>query len=145
MIFSKPSVPALIALVLLVWACSVRAELAVIVNPQSGVDQLGRSQVINIFLASNREFPNGEPAVPIDLSPGSPENARFYRALVNRNTQQMSAYWARLVFSGKASPPLRANSWKEVIQAVATNRNAIGYVESEHVDPARVRVVFVIP
>ena len=145
MIFSKPSVPALIALVLLVWACSVRAELAVIVNPQSGVDQLGRSQVINIFLASNREFPNGEPAVPIDLSPGSPENARFYRALVNRNTQQMSAYWSRLVFSGKASPPLRANSWKEVIQAVATNRNASGYVESEHVGPARVRVVFVIP
>ena len=145
MIFSKPSVPALIALVLLVLACSARAELAVIVNPQSGVDQLGRSQVINIFLASSREFPNGDPAVPIDLPPGSPENAQFYRALVNRDPEQMSAYWSRLVFSGKASPPLRANSWKEVIQAVATNRSAIGYVESEHVDPARVRVVFVIP
>jgi ABC-type phosphate transport system substrate-binding protein len=144
-ILSKPGVSALVLLALLALACSAHAELAVIVNPRSGVEQLSRSQVINIFLASNREFPGGEPAVPIDLPPGTPENVQFYRALVNRAPEQMSAYWSRLVFSGKASPPLKAGGWKEVIQAVAANPRAIGYVDAEHVDPARVKAVLVLP
>lgn len=50
-----------------------RAELVVIVNPQSGVDQLTRSQVINIFLGNHREFPNGLRARPFDLPTGNPD------------------------------------------------------------------------
>jgi len=136
---------ALVFWVLLALASLAHADLVVIVNPQSGVDHLSKSQVINIFLANSREYPNGLATHPIDLAPDSPENDRFYPVLINRNPVQMKAYWSRLVFSGQAFPPLTAKSWQEVVRMVATNRNAIGYVEAEHADPAQVKVAFILP
>ena len=121
------------------------AELVVIVNPQSGVDQLTRSQVINIFLGNHREFPNGLRARPFDLPTGNPDKELFYRGLVNRDLNQMAAYWSRLVFAGSTSPPVQAGDTQEVIQAVATSRNAIGYVDRRHVEAGRVRIVLTLP
>ena len=40
---------------------------------------------------------------------------------------------------------MKAGGWKEVIQAVAANPRAIGYVDAEHVDPARVKAVLMLP
>ncbi|MDR1708844.1 MAG: hypothetical protein LBS70_03905, partial [Candidatus Accumulibacter sp.] len=120
--------PVLLALLLLCGG-GARAGMAVIVNPANQIDRLSKSQVINIFLANSREFPNSVAVSPIDLGADSPENARFYRALVNRGPEQMQAYWSRLVFSGKATPPAKAASWQDVIQAVAANPHAIGYVD----------------
>lgn len=119
------------------------AELAVIVNPQSGVEQLTKSQVINIFLGSHRELPSGLPARPIDLPANLPEKTQFYRSLVNKDLDQMAAYWSRLVFAGSTLPPVQANTQQDVIQYVAANRGAVGYVERKSVD-ARVRVVLVL-
>jgi ABC-type phosphate transport system substrate-binding protein len=144
-VISHKSLRALVFLALLASACLAHAGLVVIVNPQSGVDRLSKSQVINIFLANSREYPNGLPTQPIDLASDLLENEQFYRGLINRNPIQMKAYWSRLVFSGQASPPVKANNWQEVLRMVATNRNAIGYVEAEHADPAQVKVVFILP
>lgn len=124
---------------------AARGELVVIVNPQSGVDVLTRAEVINIFLGNHREFPNGLRARPFDLPASDPGKESFYRLLVNRDLNQMAAYWSRLVFAGNTSPPAQAGDTQEVIQTVATNRNAIGYVERRHADPGRVRIVFALP
>jgi ABC-type phosphate transport system substrate-binding protein len=123
-----------------------RGELVVIVNPQSGVDQLTRSQVINIFLGNHREFPNGLRARPFDLPTGEPDKELFYRSLVNKDLNQMTAYWSRLVFAGKTSPPQQAGDSREVTQVVATSRDAIGYVERQSiVDPGSIRIVYTLP
>ncbi len=135
---------AILSIGLLCMTTQVRAQLAVIVNPQSGVEQLSKAQVVNIFLGSHREFPTGIAAKPIDLGATAPEKAQFYRALVNRDLDQMAAYWSRLVFSGSTVPPVQANSWQDVLQMVANNRAAIGYVDVKYVDPARVKVVFTV-
>jgi ABC-type phosphate transport system substrate-binding protein len=121
-----------------------QADLVVIANPQSGVDQLTRSQVINIFLGSHREFPNGLPAKPIDLPVAAPEKAAFYQGLVNKDLDQMAAYWSRLVFAGNTSPPTQANNLQSAVQTVASTRGAIAYVDRRDVDPLRVKVVFTV-
>jgi ABC-type phosphate transport system substrate-binding protein len=111
-------------------------ELVVIVNPQSGVEQLTHSQIVNIFMGSHREFPNGLRARPFDLPADDPDKERFYLALVNRNLNQMAAYWSRLVFVGNTAPPIQARDSREVIQAVAAHHDAVGYVERRNVDSA---------
>ncbi|MDR2450951.1 MAG: hypothetical protein LBE85_04090 [Candidatus Accumulibacter sp.] len=111
-----------------------RSELVVIANPQSGVDQLTRSQIVNIFMGNHREFPNGLRARPLDLPADDPDKERFYHILVNKNLSQMAAYWSRLVFAGNTVPPTQARDPQEVIRTVAGNRNAIGYVKRENVD-----------
>jgi ABC-type phosphate transport system substrate-binding protein len=113
-----------------------RGELVVIANPQNGVDQLTRSQIVNIFMGNHREFPNGLRARPFDLPADNPGKERFYHSLVNKDLNQMAAYWSRLVFAGSTTPPVQAKDPHEVIQVVAGNRNAIGYVERESVNSA---------
>ena len=88
------------------------AELVVIVNPQNGVEQLSKTQITNIFLGNHREFPDGMPAKPVDLPVAAPEKALFYRALVNKDLDQMAAYWSRLVFAGNTSPRHRRRRFR---------------------------------
>lgn len=123
-------------------ACTAPAaaeDLVVIVNPAAHVAHMTRSQVIDIFMGRLRQLPTGAPALPIDLSGGA-ARAQFYRRLVHWSLAQVSSYWARLVFSGQASPPFRVQSARAAVQLVADNPNAIAYVPRTAISP-RVRIV----
>ena len=122
----------------------VHAELVVVVNAQSTVEQLTRAQVVNIFLGHNRELPNGVPASPVDLPFGLTEKAAFYQQLVNRDLDQIAAYWSRLVFAGSSSPPVQASSVADALQYVANHKGGIAYLDRRNVD-ARVKVVLSLP
>jgi ABC-type phosphate transport system substrate-binding protein len=115
-------------------------NLVIIVNPTSGIEQLTRNQTIDIFLGRNRKLPSGAVAIPIDLRSDTPERKQFYLLLVGKDFAQMSSYWARLVFSGQASPPFPVSDARTALDLVATNPNAIAYLDSTTVDK-RVRVV----
>lgn len=133
----------LLRIALLTTPLGASAELVVVVNPQSGVESLTRTQVVNIFLGHHRELPNGKAASPVDLPANSPEKAQFYRLLVNKDLDQMAAYWSRLVFAGSTAPPHQAATVLEAIQYVAENRGAVGYMDRRNVD-SRVRVVLIL-
>jgi ABC-type phosphate transport system substrate-binding protein len=119
------------------------AELVLVVNPQSGVDQLTKSQAINIFLGRHRELPTGAAAVPIDLPAANPEKALFYQWLVQKDLNQMAAYWSRFVFAGSTAPPIQGASTQDVLQFVSNNRGAVAYLDRKSVD-ARVKVVLTL-
>jgi hypothetical protein len=53
-------------------------DLVVVVNPNSGIEQLTRNQIIDIFLGRYRKLPSGAVAIPIDLRVGTPERKEFY-------------------------------------------------------------------
>jgi ABC-type phosphate transport system substrate-binding protein len=129
-----------IILILILAAFAIRTATAseptsivVIVNPTSGVDQLTRSEVIDIFLGRYRKLPSGRAALPIDVAESSSERARFYQMLVKKSPADMSSYWARLVFSGQTSPPFQVLDSKTAIELVQNNPNAIAYVDSASV------------
>jgi len=115
-------------------------NLVIIVNPASGIEHLTRSQIVDIFLGRNRKLPSGAVAIPIDLRSGDPERKEFYLLLVGKDLAQMSSYWARLVFSGQAAPPFPVPDVRTALDLVATNPNAIAYLDRTAVDN-RVKVV----
>ena len=53
---------------------------------------------------------------------------------------EINAYWSRLVFSGKTTPPRQAASSQEVLDWLSTHKGAIGYIERSRLD-ARFRPV----
>ncbi|WP_110667298.1 hypothetical protein [Salinicola halophilus] len=108
-------------------ALPVSADIAVVVSPDSGVTTLTRSEAINIFMGRYRKLPNGDLALPIDQST---LKARFYRALVDKDLAEINSYWARLVFSGEASPPQQSDSAADVRQLITHNANALSYIDS---------------
>lgn len=113
--------------------------LVVIVNPSMGVQHLSRREALDIFLGRYRTFPSGASALPIDLDINSQERRQFYLLLAHKDSSDMGSYWARLTFSGKISPPFAVTDAHMAIDIVATNPNAIAYVDRSAVDD-RVRI-----
>ena len=117
---------------LLLPAPAAQADVAVIVNAKNTVAATAPREVQDIFLGRVRTFPDGRFAVAIDQS--SPLRAEFYQALTARPVEQINAYWARLLFTGQASPPMRLPDDDAVLKAVRENEGAIGYVDPVRVD-----------
>lgn len=105
--------------------------LVIIANPQSDLVRLTRSEVINLYMGRINRLPSGVSALPLDLVDAREE---FYQGLVNKRLAEINSYWARLMFSGRASPPRQVASSAEMLEIVASNRGAIGYVRQTEVD-----------
>jgi ABC-type phosphate transport system substrate-binding protein len=120
------------------------AEIAVIVNPASGVTSLTEDDVSRIFLGKSKAFPNGSSAVPVNQDEGAPARDKFNEAVCKKNSSQYKAYWSQLVFTGKGTPPKDGGNDAAVKTLVAGNPAMIGYVDASAVD-ASVKVVYKIP
>lgn len=119
---------------------ALAGELVVVVNARSGVEHLSRDDVINIFMGRYRVLPSGITAFPVD-QPGTNElRAAFYRKLVGKEPAEINAYWARLVFSGKAAPPKQTARGGEVTEWVISHEGGLGYIDRDRLDD-RMRVV----
>lgn len=129
------------------WPClgfSAQAdELVVIVNPQSGVEQLSKAEVINIFMGRQKKLPSGATALAIDLTSSNAEKQHFYLRLVNKELSEINSYWARLIFSGQGSPPRQTETTEEVLDIIENNKGAIGYIERAKANQ-RVKIVYAL-
>lgn len=119
------------------------AEIVVVVDARSGVDQLTHDEVVNIFLGRYRRLPTGIAAVPIDQPAAGDLRAQFYRKLVNKSLSEINAYWSRLYFSGKTTPPVQTRQPAEVLARIADTPGGIAYIDRSQVD-ARVKVVLAL-
>lgn len=130
--------------VLLLLGRGACAEPVVVVNAASVVTQLSQDEVINIYLGRYRRLLTGETALPIDQPESSALRAEFYRKLVNKDLNEINAYWARLIFSGRTSPPAQAASATEVVTLLTANLSSVAYLERSQVDK-RFRIVLEFP
>lgn len=130
----------IIALLLSALAGAASAETLVIVNPANGTAALDHRQLVDIYMGRNLKFPDGQPALVLDQGPESRIRRDFYSALIGKSVAEVNAYWARLLFTGRAAPPRPMDDASEVLETVRENRNAIGYVDSADVDES-VKVV----
>jgi ABC-type phosphate transport system substrate-binding protein len=117
------------------------ADIVVVVGATSPVAVLSRNEVVNIFLGRFRELPSGISAQPIDLPATHPDRDGFYRQLVGRTPAEMSAYWARLVFSGRTWPPIQTDRFEDAVGAVQNIPGGIGYMDRSKVG-GRLKIVF---
>jgi ABC-type phosphate transport system substrate-binding protein len=120
---------------------AVRAEDVVpVVSAKSPITALSPAQVADIFLGKTNRFPDGSPAVPLDLAEDSPERDRFYAQYTGKSPAQVKSHWAKIIFTGRGQPPRQVASARDMRKLVAENPNAIGYIDPGLVD-ASVRVL----
>ena len=131
----------LACLLLLLVSTSIFADISVITNIDNNIDSISKQKIQEVFMGRSRSFPNGGFALPLDLNT---LRSDFYYKLTGRPVEQINAYWARIMFSGQASPPIMLPDEKTVISTVRENKSAIGYIESNHVDTTKVRVLFIL-
>jgi ABC-type phosphate transport system substrate-binding protein len=120
-----------------------QANVAVIVHLDNNAN-ITQKDAQRIYLGKSKKFPDGLEALPVNLPKGSQTVDSFNGDFLGRNTSQVTAYWSKLVFTGKGTPPRELDSVADMIQLVSTNRNAIGYVNEKDL-VGDVKVLFTIP
>lgn len=117
------------------------AEVAVIVSAQNPNYSLDKTDVEQIFLGKKSVFPNGDKAIPVDQAENSAVRNEFNQKALGKNSNQLKAYWSRLIFTGKGTPPKELGNDADVIAQVAENPNLIGYVNSDAVEDSSVKIM----
>ena len=121
---------------------SVWAEVVVVVHP-SNTATLAADDIAKIYLGRTKAFPNWQTVLPVAQSEQSPATAIFNEKVLNKTGSQMKAYWSKLVFTGKGSPPKEVDSDAEIVALVSQNPNVIGYIDKAAVtDKVKVLATF---
>ncbi len=127
-----------------VFATKVDAEMVVIVSEKNPNSTITTDNAEKIFLGKIKLFPDGSSAIPLDLPNRTEEKDYFYAKAIRKNSAQLKAYWAKVVFTGGGAPPKSVDSQEEMVKLVAQNPNTIGYVDKTKIDSS-VRVVLQVP
>lgn len=109
-------------------------KLVVVAHRDSGIKQLQRNDLVNLYLGRTKKLPSGITAVPIDASADSEQKKAFYEQLVHKSLPEIQAYWARLLFTGQATPPMQADNAAQVLELVSHNQGAIAYIDRSQVN-----------
>ena len=104
------------------------AEVAVIVNP-GNANALDAETIKKIYLGKAKSFDNGNKVNPATQN-GTAIADEFNSKVVGKSSSQLNAYWSKLVFTGKGTPPEKFDSDQAVIDFVASNGDSIGYIDS---------------
>lgn len=109
------------------------AEVVVIGNPQLDVSSLSVQMVADLYLGRAVQLSTGQRVEVVDLPPGHPVRDEFYLRILGRDPDQIRAYWAKRIFTGKGTPPLVRGDEAAVLRWVAAEPGRIGYVSRKAV------------
>jgi ABC-type phosphate transport system substrate-binding protein len=117
------------------------ADIVVIASASSGVSQLSKDQVSNLFLGKSTALPSGGKAILIDQPDSSPMRDAFYSKVTGKSASQVKSTWAKLSFTGKGTPPNEGSGNDDIKKQIAGNPNMLGYLDKTALDSS-VKVVF---
>ena len=121
-------------------AVAAHGEVVVVVNKANSQGTMSAEQVAQIYTGATRQFPDGAVANALDQPEASAVREEFLAKVIGKTSQQVSAIWSRLMFSGKGTRPKPVAGSTEVKRAVAADPAAIGFIERSAVDDS-VKVV----
>ncbi|WP_404340571.1 phosphate ABC transporter substrate-binding protein [Pseudoalteromonas mariniglutinosa] len=121
----------LIATALTMCTSTVFADIAVIVNPANN-NSVDENTIKKIYLGKSKSFGDGSKVNPVNQD-GNAVSNEFNDKVVGKSGSQLNAYWSKLVFTGKGTPPEKLANDQAVIDFVASNTDAIGYIDSAKV------------
>jgi ABC-type phosphate transport system substrate-binding protein len=113
----------------------------VVVNAANPVTSLTKDQLARLFTKKDLRWPDGNKVAPVDGAPGSTVRKTFTQTIHGKDVAAIQSFWQRQLFSGRETPPAELGSDRAVLDFVAQNKSAIGYVAADTNLPAAVKVV----
>ncbi|AXT32574.1 MAG: phosphate ABC transporter substrate-binding protein [Pseudoalteromonas tunicata] len=109
------------------------ADVAVIVHPSNN-NALDADAIAKIYTGKVKSFDDGSKIIAIALDSGNPIADEFNEKALKKSSSQLKAYWSKLVFTGKGTPPKEVANDAEVISLVASNPSTIGFISAGAAD-----------
>jgi len=107
-------------------AARSQAQVIVIANPSVKTSEVSKNDLKDVFTGASTSLGGGS-VVPILLKSGS-AHEEFLQAYIGKNDTAYRAGWRSLVFSGQATMPKSLDGDGAVVEFVAHNAGAIGYI-----------------
>jgi hypothetical protein len=118
-------------LLLAVAACLMgshaQAQVIVIANNSVKSSDVSKSEIKDVFNGDASAFKDGSKATPILLKGGA-ANDQFLNEYVGKSDSAFKASWRGLVFSGQGAMPKTVDSEAAMVDYVAHNSGAVGYI-----------------
>src|ERR1035438_10153212 len=108
-------------------AAKAQAQVIVIANPGVKATDISKNDLRDVFTGAATALPGGGNVAPILLKAGT-VHEEFLQAYIGKNDTAYRAGWRSLVFSGQASMPKSLDTDAAVVEFVAHNQGAIGYI-----------------
>lgn len=131
----------LISFALLVNGAAHAATVKLVVNASNTLPSITRTKAADLFLKRVTRWDNGRAVTPVDLSEKNTARSSFCKELLGKETAWVKSYWQKMIFSGRATPPVELSSDAEVLDYIKNNADAIGYVGEPTAVPAGVRTL----
>lgn len=114
-------------------ACAFQANAgAVVVSASSKAGAMDAEAAKRAFLGREPNI-GGAPAVVV-YQKGGATRAAFDSKVLGKAGAELTTYWSKLIFTGKAKAPAEVNGDAAVKAKLAGNPGAIGYVSDAAVD-----------
>ncbi|MCV2883116.1 phosphate ABC transporter substrate-binding protein [Aestuariibacter sp. AA17] len=103
------------------------ANVSIITHAENTLT-LSNDVIERIFLGKQKTLPSGHTIVPITMEEALEDQQTFNSTVLNKSSSQLKAYWSKLIFTGKGTPPKAVSTKDEMLELISTNPNMIGYV-----------------
>ena len=108
-------------------AVRAQAQVIVIANPSVKAVDISKSDLRDVFTGAATSLPGGGRVVPILLKAGT-AHEEFLQNYIGKSDATYRAGWRSLVFSGQASMPKSLENDAAIVDFVAHNAGAVGYI-----------------
>ncbi|MDZ7923856.1 MAG: phosphate ABC transporter substrate-binding protein [Marinagarivorans sp.] len=82
------------------------------------------------FFRKKTAFEDGSKATPFYLAQGHDAVEEFNKKALGKSSSQLKAYWSKLIFTGKGTPPDALGNIDDVLARVASDPSAIAYIDA---------------
>ena len=118
------------------------AEVVLVAHPSNSNDSISKSDCGRIFLGRSKAFPDGSTAVAVNQASESQVRLEFDKEYLGKSSSQIKAFWSNQLFTGRGVPPEELSDSSAVVERVAKDASALGYVDSSQVNDS-VKVITV--
>jgi ABC-type phosphate transport system substrate-binding protein len=104
------------------------AAFKVIANSSVQVASLSRAELSDLFLKRTIRWASGDLVQVAEPRETSPLYEAFCREVHHKSMNVLKAYWTRLTFAGRATPPITKANDDDLVEYVRSTPGAITYV-----------------
>lgn len=115
-------------------------KIAVVVSNNNATSELSKIQVKRIFLFKTNKLNTIH--IKVYEIKSTSYKKEFYKNVLGKSVKQLRAYWARLIFTGKAKPPKQLRDIEALIQKMREDTQVISYVPFSEVT-ASMKVLYI--
>ena len=122
---------------------SLDTDMVVVVNINNPTSTMSKSQVIDLFMGRYTSFPNGEKAIPIELTGDREVKKSFYRDLLGMSLARVTSYWSRIKYTGRVRPSIKLSTQANIVNHISKTPLSIGYMPRSKLTE-QLKIVYVV-